>query len=141
MKIKASRVVRYRWAGCFALCVLVLVGLGTKWYGGLGQVWVRDFSGDILYEMAWVMLLGIWKIRWPARTIAIGVFVVTGLVELTQLIPFPADLKAHLLWRLLLGTTFSFWDYPHYLLGCLLGGMLLSYLRRLYLKPRSRSQI
>ncbi|MEM6591413.1 MAG: DUF2809 domain-containing protein, partial [Cyanobacteria bacterium P01_C01_bin.73] len=121
MKIKTSRIVHYRWAGCLALCVLVIVGLATKWYSGWAEVWVRDFSGDILYEMAWILLIGIWRPRWPSRTIAVGVFVITGLIELTQLIPFPSSLTRTLIWRLLLGTTFSFWDYPHYLLGCILG--------------------
>jgi hypothetical protein len=43
-------------------------------------------------------------------------------VELFQLTPVPAHLSTrHILFRLVLGTTFSVWDLPAYLAGAILG--------------------
>jgi len=120
---------QYRLWGGLGLMGIVLLGLWSKVYNGWGQAWINDFSGDILYEMAWIGLIGLWKLRWRVWDISIAVFLITCLIEVTQLIPFPEILTAHLLWRLLLGTTFVWWDFPHYFLGSLLGYGSLKVLR------------
>jgi hypothetical protein len=62
------------------------------------------------------------RIKNEAR-IAIGVFVVTSLLEVLQLWhPWALEqARATFLGRALLGTTFAWWDFPHYALGCALG--------------------
>lgn len=120
----------YQIAGAIVLAIIVAIGLWTKLgYEGWGKAWVNDFSGDILYEMAWIVFFGlIWRQISTAK-IAWGVFIVTCLIEVSQLIPFPKALTSTLLWRLLLGTTFVWWDFPHYALGCVIGWGILKVLR------------
>lgn len=124
----------YSIAGAIALALIVALGLWTKLgYQGWGQEWVNDFSGDIWYEIAWILFIGmVWR-RFSARNIAIGVFLATSVIELSQLIPFPQELTSNLIWRLLLGTTFVWWDFPHYALGCVMGWALLQGLRQRFL--------
>ena len=85
--------------------------------------------GDGLYEMFWIWLVGSLKVRWRVGRIAIAIFLITSMIECSQLIPFPQAWTAQLWWRLLLGTHFSWPDFIYYALGCVLGGMSLSWLR------------
>ncbi|MEM9905189.1 MAG: DUF2809 domain-containing protein [Cyanobacteria bacterium P01_D01_bin.44] len=117
---------RYRLINASVLALMVALGLGSKTYQGWGAVWGRDYGGDIIYEVFWIWLIGFFWPKQRVRGIAIAVFVITSLIECSQLIPFPASWKANVLWRLLLGTHFAWWDFPHYALGSLLGGVSLS---------------
>jgi Protein of unknown function (DUF2809) len=111
------------------LAVLVALGLGSKAYDGWGHGWINDSSGDVLYEMFWIWLVGSWQVRWRVDRIAIATFLITSLIEFSQIIPFPPAWQAQLWWRLLLGTSFTWLDFPHYAAGCLLGAISLSWLR------------
>lgn len=104
------------------LVFLVPIGLASKYYRGPLEWWVNDFSGDILYESFWILLVVlIWPEESPAK-VAFGVFVVTSLIEVLQLWqpPFLQAIRATFIGRTLLGTTFVWWDFPHYFLGCVL---------------------
>ena len=116
---------------CFVgIGLLVALGLGSKAYSGWGQDWVRNYSGDVLYEMLWIWLVGAWRVKWRSRPIAVTVFIITALIECAQLIPFPPQWQAQLWWRLLLGTQFSWADFFYYAIGCGLGAVSLSWLRQ-----------
>lgn len=126
----------YRLLCGIALILIVIIGLGTKAYAGYGQAWVNNFFGDVLYEMAWIWFVSAVRPRWSVSRIAIATFFVTSLIEFSQLVPFPSAWKAQLWWRLLLGTHFTWLDFPYYAAGCLLGAVSLIWLRRrLGLKP------
>ncbi|MGK7888606.1 MAG: DUF2809 domain-containing protein [Leptolyngbyaceae cyanobacterium] len=130
----ASRCLPYSVAVAIALGLTVALGLWTKLgYRGWGAAWVNDSSGGILYEVAWILAVGLIWPRWRSRNIALGVFVATAVIEFSQLIPFPKALVSNLLWRLLMGSTFVWWDFPHYAIGCVLGWLLLQQLRDRYL--------
>ncbi|CCQ63282.1 hypothetical protein CWATWH0401_1935 [Crocosphaera watsonii WH 0401] len=45
-----------------------------------------------------------------------------------------ALIRSHILGKLLLGTTFSWWDFPHYIIGCLLGWLWLKFIDKLSYK-------
>ena len=49
------------------------------------------------------------------------------LLEVLQLwkLPLLESIRAWPLGKLLLGTTFSWWDFPYYFIGCILGGLWL----------------
>ncbi|MEO0758090.1 MAG: DUF2809 domain-containing protein [Cyanobacteria bacterium J06648_16] len=112
------------------IALMVALGLGSKAYSGPAARWVNDYSGDILYEIFWIWLIGWFWPRCRSRSVALGVFCVTAVIEFTQLIPFPPQWQAHILWRLLLGTSFSVWDFVYYAVGSLLGGWSLAMLQR-----------
>jgi hypothetical protein len=119
----------YRLICAAVLLVLVALGLGSKAYSGWGQGWIHDFSGDVLYEMFWIWLVGGWQLRWRVERIAIATFIITAIIEVSQLIAFPAAWQTQLWWRLLLGTSFSWPDFPCYAAGALLGAISLTWLR------------
>lgn len=48
----------YRLLCSIVIGILVALGLGSKAYGGWGQDWVRSYSGDVVYEMFWIWLVG-----------------------------------------------------------------------------------
>ncbi len=44
------------------LLLIVPLGIFSKAYGGIGQEWVKDYSGDVLYEIFWCLFV-FWFIR------------------------------------------------------------------------------
>ncbi|NER00206.1 MAG: DUF2809 domain-containing protein [Cyanothece sp. SIO2G6] len=134
----APRFHLYSVAVAIALSLTVALGLWTKFgYQGWGKTWVNDSSGGILYEIAWILAIGLVWPRLRSRNIALGVFCVTATIEFSQLIPLPKALVSNLIWRLLIGTTFVWWDFPHYAVGCLIGWLILQQLRQRYLSSNA----
>lgn len=114
-----------------SLLIIVPLGLYSKAYTGIGQIWVNDYFGDILYEIFWCLFI-FWfvplsqnkfKLKKTCGTIAFWVFAITCGIEISQLWfhLVPEILRSHLLWRLLLGAGFAWWDFPHYAIGSLIG--------------------
>lgn len=121
----------YRTVILVAIAVIVPLGLASKIYRGIGDTWVRDYSGDILYEIFWILLLAWMAPRANLGWIAVSVFGVTALIEVLQLWhpPFLTAIRTTLPGRLLLGTQFVWWDFFYYFLGCCLGCLGLRYAR------------
>jgi len=119
------------------LCLLIItpIGLLSKAYTGIGQEWVRDYSGDVLYEIFWC-LVAFWFVR-PVKDlnrlrsitikIALGVFIITCAIEVSQLWFYlvPVAIRSSFVWRMLLGSGFAWWDFPHYALGSIIGWWLI----------------
>ncbi|WP_246141517.1 DUF2809 domain-containing protein [Hyella patelloides] len=122
------------------MLVIVPLGLLSKAYTGIGQSWVNDYSGDILYEILWCLVF-FWF--FPSKkavvTIPIWVFIVTSIIEVSQLFfdRVPVTLRETIIWKLLLGSAFVWWDFPHYALGSFLGWLLLDRIYQLtVLRPQ-----
>ncbi len=120
----------YRLLCSVVILILVALGLGSKAYSGWGEAWVQGYSGDLLYQMFWIWLVGSVKVRWRVENIAAIAFLISAIIECSQLIPFPAAWQAQLWWRLLLGTRFSGLDFVYYAIGCVVGAISLSWLKR-----------
>ncbi|MCC0177064.1 DUF2809 domain-containing protein [Waterburya agarophytonicola K14] len=114
-----------------SLLAIVPLGLYSKVYMGIAQTWVHDYSGDVLYEILWCLVI-FWFVHSPkdvkqlkniASRIALWVFAVTCAIEISQLWfhLVPPILRSHVIWKLLLGAGFAWWDFPHYALGSLIG--------------------
>lgn len=111
-----------------SLLLLIPLGLATKTYSGMGQQWINDYAGDILYEIFWCLFFfAIFYRKTAIDNIAILVFTCTCAIETAQLWSHPwlQTIRSSLLGRLLLGTTFSWWDFPHYLIGSVCGWLWL----------------
>lgn len=113
-----------------SMAVIVPLGLATKFYRGPGQAWLNDTFGGIPYEMFWMFLLAwFWPTARPV-TIAFTVFLATCLLEFLQL--WQPDwlqaIRATLPGRLVLGNTFTWGDFPYYVIGCLGGWLWLRWL-------------
>jgi hypothetical protein len=113
---------------CFILLVITPLGILSKSYSGIGKEWVNDYSGDILYEIFWCVFIFFFL---PQKKyilpIAIWVFVITCAIELLQLwqTPWLNSIRSTIVGKLILGTTFSLPDFPHYLFGSILGWLCL----------------
>lgn len=111
-----------------SILIVIPLGLSSKYYPGIGHKWVNDYGAAIWYEVFWCLVAFYFFYQAKfVRLIPIYVFVVTCLLEILQLWnpPFLALIRSHILGKLLLGTTFSWWDFPHYILGSFFGFLWL----------------
>jgi len=106
-----------------ALLLLVPIGLSTKFYSGPFELWVRNFSGGILYEMFWIWLIEL--LRPQKRPWITGVFVlaVTTALEFLQLWHWSIleNVRTTFIGRTLIGTSFTWMDLPYYAIGTVIG--------------------
>jgi hypothetical protein len=106
------------------LFLVTSAGFLAKFYSGPGQAWVRDYGAGVLYEIFWCLVFFlVWPRRQATRKIAAGVFFGTSFLEVLQLWRpwFLEQIRSTFLGSALIGTTFVWWDFPHYALGCLIG--------------------
>ncbi len=106
-----------------ALAVVTPLGFATKAYAGPGAYWVNSHAGGVLYVIFWVLVIVFIRPQtspWAAGPL---VFAATCLLEALQLLSTPtlAAVRSTFLGHALIGSTFGWWDFPHYLLGAVLG--------------------
>jgi len=111
---------RYRFNLFIAIIIIIPLGLVSKFYNSPLYQWLNNYSGGIFYEIFWILLVILINPKIPPLIAAIWVFMITALLEFMQLWhpPFLEAIRATLIGRLLIGTTFDWWDFPHYILGC-----------------------
>lgn len=123
-----------RWLTILSLLIVTPLGFLSKLYTGPAQNWFNNYAGDILYEIFWCLFFFLLiPHRKAIRQIPIWVFFVTCMLEFLQLWhpPFLQQIRANFLGRTLLGTTFVWWDFPHYAIGCIIGWLWLQQIWRL----------
>ena len=106
-----------------SICVVTPLGFWCKFYDGPAEVWFNNYGGGVLYEIFWCLVFFLIRpTKKNATIIAVGVLVITCLLETMQLWhpAFLQQIRATFLGKALLGTTFVWWDFPHYILGCFL---------------------
>ena len=114
-----------------SLLVVTPLGFAFKFYAGPGRNWLNNYAAGVPYEIFWcLVLLFLWPRRRHTARIAAGVLAATCTLEVLQLWHPPAleGIRATFLGRTLIGNAFSWWDFPHYILGCVLGWL---WMRRL----------
>jgi len=118
----------------FSLYTVTPSGFLFKWYNGPGRWWLNDYGAGVLYEIFWCLVL---LLFWPRNKsiirIAMGVFAVTCVLEVLQLWhpAFLEKVRATFLGSALIGTSFVWWDFPHYALGSFIGWLWM----RTIIKP------
>ncbi|WP_193194195.1 DUF2809 domain-containing protein [Nostoc sp. MG11] len=124
-----------------SLLIVVVMGFFFKYYTGPAYQWFNDYGAAVFYEIFWC-LFAFWFARSRAAVIQIPlwVFVITCILELLQLWhpPLLEEIRTTLIGKLLLGTTFAWWDFPHYALGCVLGWLWLRQLQGIGYAKRSQ---
>ncbi len=113
-----------RWLLILSLCVITPLGFWFKFYTGPCRWWFNDYGAAVLYEVFWCLAaFFIWPERKNAAKIALWVLVVTCALETLQLWhpPFLQHIRSTFVGKSLIGTTFVWWDFPHYILGCFVG--------------------
>ncbi len=117
-----------RFLSLISLLIITPLGFFSKAYNGPGQVWFNQNLGGLLYEIFWCLFFFCFiPSKKAIQQIPLGVFFFTCILELMQLWRNPAviEIRSTLFGRLFLGTTFSWLDFPHYLLGCFIGWLWL----------------
>jgi hypothetical protein len=115
----------------YAGLVLLLVtplGFLFKFYSGPGQWWFNDYGAGVLYEIFWILLVFFFfPNKRSANWIPVCVFIITGALEFLQLSHpwFLEEIRSYFLGRALIGTTFTWWDFPHYGIGCVIGWLAI----------------
>ena len=119
-----SYLLQRRWI-LFSLCLVVPLGFWFKFYAGPGRLWFNNYGAGLVYEIFWclVVFLLVRPVRENTVKIAVMVFVVTCLLEVLQLWHpmFLESIRKTFLGSAILGTTFVWWDFPHYVLGSTIG--------------------
>ncbi len=93
---------------------------------------LRDSSGGVVYVVLWVVSAAFFWVRTAASRLALGVLLVTCLLEFLQLWHpvWLEAIRATFPGRVLLGTTFGWDDFPPYFLGAFLGWFMVKVIRR-----------
>ena len=114
------------------LIILIPLGFYTKSYGGPGYSWVQGYLGGLLYEIFWCLFASLWLPYQSTWCIAAGVFLATAIIEILQLwhLPIFETLRNTFIGQAILRSSFDIWDFPHYLLGCILGAFAIRTLQR-----------
>ena len=115
------------------LGILVPVGLATKRYSGPAQFWVNNSLGGVFYVVFWSLLLSLAMPKLHRIKNVAVVFLATCAIELLQLWrpPLLQLFRSNFIGATVLGTTFTWSDFPHYAAGALCSFLLLSFLVRL----------
>ncbi|MBD2578113.1 DUF2809 domain-containing protein [Oscillatoria sp. FACHB-1406] len=107
-----------------SLFAVTVFGIWSKFYTGVGREWLNNSFGGVLYEILWCLFFFAFFPRKKAiAAIAVSVFVGTCALEFLQLVktPWLDAIRATLIGRLLLGTTFVPSDFIYYAIGSFLG--------------------
>ena len=86
--------------------------------------WFHDYGAGVMYEVFWCLVAFFFYSRKQCiMKIVLGVLAITCFLEVLQLWRpwFLQQVRSTFLGKALLGTTFAWWDFPHYVLGCLIG--------------------
>jgi hypothetical protein len=115
----------------FALLVVTPAGFLFKFYSGPAQRWLNDYGAGLLYEVFWILVIFFFLPKKVlTNTIPFWVFIVTCALEILQLWnPWILEkIRSYFLGRALIGTSFSWWDFPHYAIGSVLGWLLIKWI-------------
>jgi len=117
-----------------SICVVTPLGFWCKFYDGPGKLWFNNYGGGVLYEIFWCLVFFLIRpTKKNATRIAVAVLAVTCILETLQLWQpaFLQQIRATFAGKALLGTTFVWWDFPHYILGCLLAWLWMTWIVKL----------
>lgn len=112
----------------FSLLIVIAMGFFFKFYNGFGRQWFNNNGAAIFYEIFWCLFAFLFvKSRKAISQIPLWVFVITCMLEFLQLWHPPGlqQIRTTFVGRLLIGSTFSWWDFPHYAIGCILSWLWL----------------
>jgi hypothetical protein len=107
-----------------SLLFVTPTGFLFKFYSGPAQWWFNDYGAGILYVIFWVLVVFLlFPYSKAVNRIPLWVFSLTSTLEVFQLW-HPVILekvRSHFLGRTLVGTSFTWWDFPHYAVGGIIG--------------------
>jgi hypothetical protein len=120
-----------------SLLIIVPIGVYSKFYTGPAANWVNNSLSGVFYEIFWCVLLFLFLDNTKPWIIATLVLMVTCVLEFLQLWhpPFLEFLRSIFIGRALLGTSFTWSDFPYYFLGCGVGWLWMKWLQNVDKSP------
>ncbi len=112
----------------FSLLLFIPLGFLFKFYSGPAHLWFNNYGAGLLYEVFWILFVFLFfPNKNTVNTIPVFVLVATCVLEVLQLWHpwFLEKIRSYFLGKVLIGTTFVWWDFPHYVIGCLIGWVLI----------------
>ena len=107
----------------FTIAILIPIGIATKYYSGIGSIWVINYLGGRFYITFFVLLVASIKpeiSKWRTGGWVVGVTCVLETLQLWR--PQLLELfRSYFLGRSLLGNSFDWWDFPYYIIGGFVG--------------------
>ncbi len=115
-----------------SIFIIVPLGIYSKFYSGQATNWVNDSLGGVLYVIFWCLFAFLFLSNTKPWKIATVVFAVTCLLEFLQFWhpPLLEFLRSNFVGRTILGTTFTWSDFPYYLVGCGIGWLWMKLLQK-----------
>lgn len=122
LHVQRHRAFKYRIALLISIIVIVPLGYAVRFHGPAPE-WLNDSLGSIAYEIFWILLVALLFPQASPLWTAVGVCLATCALEFLQLwqSPLLQTMRATLPGRLVLGNTFTWSDFPSYLIGSVLG--------------------
>jgi len=122
---------RVRWA-LISILIIVPLGLYSKFYSGQAANWVNNSLGGVLYVIFWCLFAFLFLSNTNPWKIATAVFVITCFLEFLQLWhpTFLEFLRSNFVGRTILGTTFTWSDFPYYVVGGGIGWLWMKSLQK-----------
>ena len=115
-----------------ALLIITPVGFFTKFYTGSGAAWANNSLGGVFYEIFWCLLIFLFFTKLKPALIATVVFLITCVLEFTQLWKpeFLEILRENFLVRTVIGNSFTWSDFPYYVIGSLIGFVIMIMIKK-----------
>jgi len=116
-----------------ALLIITPLGFFTKFYTGNASAWVNNSLGGVFYEIFWCLLIFLLFTKLKPMIIAIVVLLTTCTLEFTQLWrpQFLETLRDNFIIRTIIGNSFSWSDFPYYIIGSIAGFALILLIKRI----------
>ena len=113
---------KYRHLLLFSCLALIPIGFALKFYSGPGNHWPNNYGAGVVYVIFFSLLAAtIWPEEKYRFRIPLIVLLVTCALESLQLWhpPLLEAIRQTFIGAALIGTTFAWWDFPHYIVGAL----------------------
>ncbi len=114
------------------MLIIVPLGIYSKFYCGQATNWVNNSLGGVLYVIFWCLFAFLFLSNTKPWKIAAVVFAVTCFLEFLQLWhpPLLEFLRSNFIGKTILGTSFTWSDFPYYLVGCGIGWLWMKSLQK-----------
>ena len=115
--------IRREFTTLLSIMLITPVGFYTKFYDGPAAPWVNNHLGGSLYVIFWILVVFLFLPSTKTWVISFAVLSATCLLEFLQLYSHPVleSIRSSFIGATVLGTSFTWADFPWYLLGAGIG--------------------
>ena len=117
--IPPKRPRRVLWHYVLLLAVVLCAGYASRRYAHYLPPLIRKRTGDALWACAVFVLMAIIRPRWSTLALTLTALLISYSVEFSQIYhrPWIDYLRSYAIGKLILGTTFFWWDQVAYTIG------------------------